>query len=83
MGHGLVPILSAEANIDTVKCGVLLQDCQIDTIRSAITRASKLGTIDIRTMAMEGIGVTKSFYTVEKFRSDIREAIVSIVGLSQ
>ena len=83
MAHGLIPILSEEANIDVGKRGVLLPDCRIDTIRSTISRVSKMEEAAIRKTTDEVVEETRRSYSAEKFRTDLRLAICRLTDISR
>ena len=75
MAHGLIPILSEEANIDVGKWGIPLPDCRIDTLRSTLCRASRMETDSIRQLTAEVVEMTRNLYSVENFSRNIRQAI--------
>jgi len=78
MAHGLIPILSDEANIDVGKWGIPLSDCRIDTLRSTVLYASVMGTDSIRQMTAEMVDVTRNQYSAVNFSMNMRKAIAGL-----
>ena len=83
MAHGLIPILSDEANIDVGKWGIRITDCRIETLRSTLLRASGMETESIRLMTKEVVEEIRNLYSVENFNRNIRQAISKLAVSSR
>lgn len=84
MAHGLVPILSTEANIDVDGFGVLLPDCDVSTVRRVCVEASCEEPDILRRRTERVLEVVGTNYTPEAFRNAFKQAVVAIrdqVGL--
>lgn len=79
MGYGLIPILPETANIDLMDFGILLSDCEINTIRATIHQASQLPPAECKQRAIQTMKVTKTLYTPERFDQEFKSAIQQIV----
>jgi glycosyltransferase involved in cell wall biosynthesis len=78
MAHGLIPILSEEANIDIGTWGIPLPDCRIDTLRSTGLRASVMEMELIRQMTTEAVDVARTQYSADNFYKNIRKAVAGM-----
>jgi len=79
MAHGLIPILSKDANIDCGGMGISLSDCDIGTLRSEALRACAMGADSIRRMATVLVVETRKNYSVDNFRRNLSQAIHRII----
>ena len=75
MAHGLIPILSKEANIDIGTWGIPLPDCRIDTLRLTGLRASVMEMESIHRMTAEVVDVARNQYSAVNFYKNIRKAV--------
>jgi hypothetical protein len=80
MGHGLIPILPDSANIDIEdRWGIRLEDCEIETIHSAIIRASQMTPEECHQKAEQVIQVVETNYTNAIFRNKFKDAVARII----
>jgi glycosyltransferase involved in cell wall biosynthesis len=82
MAHGMIPIISGEANISVGRWGIPLWDCGIDAVRSTALRASMMEQDWIRKMASKMVEETRDLYSVDNFRGDMLQAINQLVSSS-
>jgi hypothetical protein len=75
MAHGLIPILSREANIDVGSWGVSLPDCRIETLDATIKMTSKLDASNICGMSYQARDIVRNVHTAENFRLTFLEAL--------
>lgn len=79
MGHGLIPILPDDANIDLGEWALRLDDCNIETVRTIVMHASRIDPTVCRDMshgAMREIGVK---YSPERFRDSFKTAVTTLL----
>lgn len=80
MAYGLIPILPKTANIDLSEGGILLPDCKIETIHSIILVASSISTEECRKRAETVLRNTRTIYSVETFRNNLKESILRVIN---
>ncbi len=83
MAYGLVPILPDAANIDLEDWGVRLPDCEVETIRSEVSRVSTMAVEECRGRAARVVEASKEKYSVENFRSSFIRGVAQILKVVQ
>jgi glycosyltransferase involved in cell wall biosynthesis len=78
MAHGLIPILTDAANIDLDNLGIKMPSTRIEDIRSLIHYVSQTDTESCRSMADRVLKETRKTYSVENFRTSLKQAISQI-----
>jgi glycosyltransferase involved in cell wall biosynthesis len=79
MAHGLIPLLSKEANIDTKDFGILLKENSIDEILCVVEEVSQkpIGWYQARAaMTMKEV---HNYYSPEQFLENMKNAVQTIV----
>jgi hypothetical protein len=79
MGHGLIPIVPIETNIDLEGWGIFFSDCTVRTIRNAVLRASEMAVEVCKERSNRIAESTRSMYSVENFRRSLTCAFTEIV----
>ena len=79
MAHGLIPILSKEANIDTKDFGITLQDNSVDEILSIVKEVSGKSVEWYQNKSSLTIDEVKKYYSPEQFLVNMKNAIGTIV----
>lgn len=79
MAHGLIPVLSKEANIDTKDFGITLQNNSVDEILSVVTEVSQKSSEWYKNKSDLTIEEIQKHYTPEKFLETTKDAIKKIV----
>jgi glycosyltransferase involved in cell wall biosynthesis len=80
MGYGLIPILSAENNINLGKWGIRLESSEVDSIRAKAIEASIMEVEECRTRSGDVITEIMEKYSVKEFRANLKRAILNILG---
>jgi len=81
MAHGLIPILSKEANIDTKNFGITLKDNSVEEIVSAVKEVSQKPVewyTEKASLIMEEV---QNYYTPERFLENMKNAVDEMVKL--
>ena len=79
MAYGLIPVLSAEANIDLGNFGVFLPESNVADIRKAVLNAAEIDVEECRTRAKLTAAAIHEDYSPEKFNSNFKKAVQQIV----
>jgi hypothetical protein len=80
MAHGLMPILSKEANIDTKDFGILLQENSIDEILRVVREVSQKSPEWYQAHAALTMKEVQNFYSPEYFLESMKNAVRTIVN---
>ena len=76
---GLIPIISYESGIDVDDFGLVLKDCSIDEITSAIRMVSSLSGEELKLMSRKAWENGRANYTIEKFAEEYEKIVEKIV----
>jgi hypothetical protein len=79
MAHGLIPILSKEANIDTKDFGIMLKENSIDEIKRVVGEVSQRSPEWYQVHADLTMKEVQNFYSPEYFLESMKNAIFSII----
>jgi len=79
MAHGLIPILSKEANIDTKDFGIMLQQNSVDEIMRVVSEVSQKTPDWCQAHAAHTMEEVKQFYSPEYFLACMKNAVQTIV----
>jgi hypothetical protein len=79
MAHGLIPILSKEANIDTGDFGITLRENTVDEILSVVTEISQKPVDWYKSKSALTIEEVKNYYSPEQFLDSMKDAIGTVV----
>jgi hypothetical protein len=79
MAHGLIPILSREANIDTRDFGITLRENSVDEILSVVTDISRKTAEWYQNKSSLTIEEVKKYYMPEHFLENMKKAINIVV----
>jgi len=79
MAYGIIPILPNEANIDLEDFGILLPDCNVETIRSVIQNTANYSIDECIKRATLAKEATMHTYTPDNFTCEFKHAVNSIV----
>jgi hypothetical protein len=79
MAHGLIPILSKEANIDTGDFGITLQENAVDAIRSVVTEISGKSVEWCQNKSSLTVEEVKKYYSPDHFLESMKNAIATVV----
>lgn len=78
MSAGLIPICSRICGYEEDEV-ITLEDCQIDTIKSIITKAANMNLEEIKVKSEKSVRLTKQKYSMDNFRKKMTEAIRKIL----
>lgn len=78
MAHGLIPILSKEANIDTKNFGITLKDNSIDEIIATVKEVSQKPIGWHKNKSSLTMGEMRRYYSPEQFLDNMKNAINAI-----
>ncbi|MHB8778313.1 MAG: glycosyltransferase family protein [Anaerolineales bacterium] len=79
MAYGLIPILTAGANIDFEDFGILLPDNGVDEIRTIVLDASQMTEEECRYRAQRTSSVIREEYSPEQFTQRFKETVQNII----
>lgn len=79
MAHGLIPVLSREANIDTGNFGITLKENSVDEIISVVSELSQKPVAWYKERSSLTIEEVRTWYTPEQFLVNMKNAIDSVV----
>lgn len=79
MAHGLIPILSKEANIDTGDFGITLRENSVDEILSIVTEVSRNPVEWHREKSMLTVEEVRTNYSPKHFLDSMKDAIGTVV----
>lgn len=79
MAHGLIPIVSKEANIDTKDFGITLTKNSVEEISSTVKDVSQKPDTWFRQKSASTIKEIKDFYMPDQFLQNMKTAIQTIV----
>ena len=82
MAHGLIPILSKEANIDTKNFGITFKENSIDEIIQTVKAVSNKSPEWYKSMSDLTINEIQNYYHPEHFLENMKKAINEIVKLT-
>lgn len=80
MNQGLIPIVSRESGLDADRYGLILPKNTPAEIKKAAQKLSALSPAEIAKMAIRVREVALSEHSPEKFRKDLKKAIVRIIN---
>lgn len=80
MAHGLIPILPAAANIDLDGFGLLLPDCEPETISRVTEQAANMGVCEVQARSEGSQRAAATRYSVERFREAFKAAVVTTLN---
>jgi len=80
MAYGLVPILTAGANIDLENFGILLPETSIDDIRKIILAAAEMDVEECKQRAQLTANTVRQKYSPEVFNTSFKNAVQRIVS---
>jgi glycosyltransferase involved in cell wall biosynthesis len=80
MAYGLIPVLTDEANIDLEDWGIRLPERNVESIRSVALQASRLEPVECEQRAAQVVKAVQDFYSVDRFRTNFKQALVDIVA---
>ena len=81
MGHGLIPILPNTANINMEDWGIVFPDCEVETIRSTVLKASTMQIDECRQRSARVQESTRRTYSVDNFRDNFKKAVIDILTM--
>lgn len=81
MAYGLIPILTAGANIDLENFGIFLPENSIGNIRKVILDAAKMDENECRQRAKLTAATVRKNYSPEKFNNSFKNAVQRIVSM--
>jgi hypothetical protein len=76
---GLIPIISYESGVDVEDFGLILKDCSIQEIQSAVRQISSLSAQELKMRAQKAWEYARTHHTHEKFAQEYRKAIETII----
>jgi len=79
MAHGLIPILSKEANIDTKDFGITLTENTIAEIRSIVLEISQKPVDWYKNKSSLTIKEIEDYYSPNQFQGNMKSAIIKII----
>jgi glycosyltransferase involved in cell wall biosynthesis len=79
MHAGLIPIVSYESGVDVFDFGVILKDCSIDKIRSAVHMVSSFPAEKLKSMSRKAWQYTRANHTRERFAEEYSNAVNEII----
>jgi glycosyltransferase involved in cell wall biosynthesis len=79
MAHGLIPILSREANIDTKDFGITLPENSVDEILSVVTEVSQKPVAWHQNKSSLTIEEVRENYSPERFLQNMKNAIATVL----
>jgi glycosyltransferase involved in cell wall biosynthesis len=77
---GLIPIISYESGVDVGDFGLILQECSIKEIQSAVRQISSLSAQELKTRARKAWEYAQTHHTHEKFAQEYRKAVETIIA---
>jgi glycosyltransferase involved in cell wall biosynthesis len=77
---GLIPIISYESGVDVDDFGLILKDCSIKEIQSAVRQVSALSAQELKMRAQKAWEYARTHHTHEKFAQEYRKAIETIIA---
>jgi len=81
MHAGLIPVVSYQSGVDVAEnAGIILNDCTIDGIKTALTKVSNLSTSQLKNMSRQSWKYARENHTKEKFARDYKNAIQTILN---
>jgi hypothetical protein len=80
MAHGLIPILPAAANMDLDGFGLLLPDCEPETISKVTERAANMTVQEVQARSEGSQRAAATRYSVERFRENFKAAVVTTLN---
>jgi glycosyltransferase involved in cell wall biosynthesis len=80
MAHGLIPILSKEANIDTKDFGITLNNNSVEEIISVVKDVSQKSDEWYKTKSSMTVEEIQNFYAPEQFLKNMKDAVQTIVN---
>jgi len=83
MAHGLIPIVSKEANIDTKDFGITLRENSVDEILSVVKDVSQKPIEWYRNKSSLTIEEVQNYYSPDKFLENMKDAIRTITSLKK
>jgi glycosyltransferase involved in cell wall biosynthesis len=79
MQAGLIPILSYETGANVYDFGVILKDCSIENIKTAIQQVSSQRAEQLKTMSYKVWEYARNNHTKEHFAAAYRNAVLDII----
>ena len=79
MAHGLIPILSKEANIDTKDFGIMLKENSVDELLCVVESISQQPFGWYQTRAAMTMEEVHNYYSPEQFLENMKNAVQTIV----
>jgi hypothetical protein len=79
MSHGMIPILSREANIDTGEFGITINPCTIEEIHRTVNWVSQQPEEWHRTMSERVLDTVSRDYNEQQFLESMKDAITIII----
>jgi glycosyltransferase involved in cell wall biosynthesis len=80
---GLVPVVSYESGLDVEEFGVVLTDCSIGEIKTAIEHVSSLSGANLRERSERAWEYARARHTREQFAKEYDAAVEKIMALSR
>jgi glycosyltransferase involved in cell wall biosynthesis len=77
---GLIPIISYESGVDIFDFGVILKDCSVDNIKSAILSVSSFPAEKLKSMSRKAWQYARRNHTRERFAQEYSNAINQIMA---
>jgi glycosyltransferase involved in cell wall biosynthesis len=79
MAHGLIPILSREANIDTKEFGITLKENSVEEITSVVSDVSGKPDAWYKQKSFLTLEEIQNYYTPEQFLKNMKNAVQTII----
>lgn len=79
MQAGLIPIISYESGVDVDDFGIILNQCTIDEITSAVRRISELPAPELKAMSRRTWQYAQANHSQENYRKRLREVLEEIL----
>lgn len=80
MARGLVPILPDSAGLDVAPLGIRIETLTVAGVTSALQRAVALPEEQVARLSARAIEVTRTVYSVGRFRRELLAVLRSVVG---
>jgi glycosyltransferase involved in cell wall biosynthesis len=77
---GLIPIISYESDVNVHDFGLILKDCSVKEIQSAIRMVSSLSVPELKMMAQKAWEYAQAHHTREKFAQEYRKVIETVIA---
>ncbi|MDD1687196.1 glycosyltransferase [Methanoregula sp.] len=79
MAHGLIPLLSREANIDTKEFGLTFKENRAEEIISVVREVSQKPEAWYKDKSSQTLEEIRNYYTPEQFLKNMKSAVQTIV----